>query len=70
MIRIIFLGYDLLSMISEPNDGESRPIRLGGQLSVVHEDQYHPVSQQGRSIQGEAGPITSRKLLPRLLWWQ
>ena len=61
---------DLLSVNPEPNDGESRPIRLCGQLSVVHEDQYHPISQQGRFIQGEAGPITSWKLLPGLLRWQ
>ena len=27
----------------EPDDGESRPIRLGSQQSMVHEDKYNLV---------------------------
>jgi guanine nucleotide-binding protein subunit alpha len=51
----------------ESHDGESTLVRLGGQLEMVHEDQYHLVLEQGRHLQAEAVKIAARKLLPRLL---
>lgn len=34
---------------------------------MVHENKYHPLPQQGRFVQAEAGQVTTLKLLPRLL---
>jgi hypothetical protein len=50
----------------EPNDGESGAVRFGGQLEMVHADQYHPLPEQGGPVPPEAGPVTTQQLLPRL----
>jgi hypothetical protein len=52
---------------TESYDGKFGPFRLGGQLAVVHENEYHPLPQQGRLVPSEAGQVTAFKLLPRLL---
>lgn len=54
----------------EPNDGEFGVVRLSGKQPVVHEDQHHPLPEQGRSVQGQTSKITTRKLLSGLFWWQ
>lgn len=50
----------------EPDDGEFGSVRLGRQLSVVHEDQYHPLSQQGGFVQAKAWAFTVGELFSRL----
>jgi guanine nucleotide-binding protein G(i) subunit alpha len=60
----------LCSSHLEPNDGKSGAIRFRGQLKMVHADEYHPLSQQSRSLQAEAGTITAEQLLPGLLGWK
>jgi len=50
----------------EPDDGELGLVRLCSKQPVVHADKYHPVSEQGRFIQGQASAVTTRKLLSRL----
>lgn len=52
---------------SEPDDGKSGAFRLGGQLAMVHENQHHPLPQQGRSLQSQARSVALRELLSRLL---
>lgn len=48
---------------SESHDGKSRAFRLGGQFEMVYEDKHHPVPEQGRSVQTEAGSVATRELL-------
>ena len=51
----------------EPDDGKLSAVRLGCELTMVHENKHHPLSQQGGFVQGQACSITVGKLLPRLL---
>ena len=51
----------------ESNDGIARPFRLGRQLQMVYENQYHPLPQQSRPFQAETSSITLGQLLSRLL---
>jgi hypothetical protein len=37
---------------------------------MVYENIYHPLPQQGRSVQTKAGQVTTLQLLPRLLGWK
>ena len=59
-----------LTAAVEPDDGESRLVRLGSELKMVHEDQHYFIFKQGRSFQAEARPLSIRELFPRLLRWQ
>ena len=34
---------------------------------MVHADQYHPLPEQGRFVPSQAGPVTAREILSRLL---
>lgn len=52
----------------EPHDGKLTAVRLGCQLTLVHENQHHPLPEQGGHLQAETGPLTSIQLLPRLHW--
>lgn len=59
-----------LTAVVEPDDGESSSVRLGCEFQMVHEDQHHFISEQGRSIQTEARPLAIRQLFSRLFRWQ
>jgi hypothetical protein len=54
-------------MLLESNDGVLSTVRFGGQLQMVHADEYHSLPKQGGSIQAEAWTITPKQLLPGLL---
>lgn len=51
---------------TEPHDGELTTLRFRRQFTLVHENKYYSVLEQGGYLQAEAGPITSVQLLPRL----
>lgn len=57
-----------LNVNAEPYDGKLITVRLGCQLTLVYENQYHPLPEQGGHFQAETGPLTSIQLLPRLHW--
>ncbi len=63
--RLIVTRFDNRSF-TEPNDGKLGIIRFCRKFKMVHEDKYHPVSEQSRPFQAKTWPFTSRKLLSRL----
>jgi hypothetical protein len=67
--QVRMLGHGLWMVTnpnSEPHDGELSVVRFGCQQPLVCADQYNPLPEQGRFVQGEAGPEPTFQLLSRL----